>query len=280
MKRSKQFEKFWTHFENDELNRRKANLESHFLNTKNKLKCNTAVLNTLGALAMKEGKTEEALSYWDLVFQIEKSNTLTNRFPLISPESRDPRTSPERLLEIALSGTLDESKLDSSEKNTKANLRRAEIYNLCSNPSTPTKVLKGLAEFDDQARYLGENISCPPEVIWNSATNGGEVEALSNPAVPMDLIEEVFISSSNFWEHKFIARNLATPTDDYLLVYAGLKSSEEATCIKLNIGHKIQMELIENPVLPPIVIEALSKSTNSRLLKKVETWKLMNQGRS
>jgi hypothetical protein len=278
MKRNAQFKNFWAHFEKDELERRRANLLAHYRNTKNKLKCNISVLNSLGALAMKDGHEEDALAYWDLVFQIEKSNSMTNQSYLISPESRDPRTSGARLLEIANSGTLDASDLDFNPKNLKASLRWAEFYNLCQNPSTPLEILNAIAEIDDQCSSLGENIGCTSELLWKSATNGGDFEALNNPAVPIDLIEEVFISSHNFWEHKAIARNLATPTDDYFLVYAGLKSSEKATGIKFDTGYKIQMELIENPVLPPIVISALSKSTNSRLLKKIETWKLINQG--
>ena len=274
MKRSKQFEKFWAHFEEDEIERRKANLELHFRNTKNKLKCNTSILNTLGALAMKGGMEENALAYWDLVFQIEKNDSLVQ----VSPESRDPKTATSRLLEIASADTLDSSKLDDIDKNLKAKKRWAEIHNLSVNPSTPLEVLNAITENEDEYSFVGQNISSTSKLIWKSATNGGEMDALSNPAVPMDLIEEVFISSRNFSEHKLIARNLATPTDDYLLVYAGLKSSEDATGIKLDIGYKIQMELIENPVLPPIIIDALSKSTNSRLLKKIETWKFMNQG--
>ena len=276
MKRSKQFEKFWAHFEEDEITRRKANLESHFRNTKNKLMCDSSILNTLGALAMKDGIEEDALAFWDLVFQIEKNDSRVQ----VSPESRDPKTATSRLLEIASADTLDSSKLDDIDKNLKAKKRWAEIHNLSVNPSTPLEVLDAIADNPGPGyNFVSQNISSTSKMIWKSAMNGwNHLGALSNPAAPIDLIEEVFISSRNFSEHSLIARNLATPTDDYLLVYAGLKSSEDATGIKLKIGYKIHMELIENPILPPIIIDALSKSTNSRLLKKIETWKFMNQG--
>jgi hypothetical protein len=276
MKQSKPFSKLWAHLDNSEVDRRRANLESHFKNTKNKLKCDKSVLNTLGALEMKDGKTEAALSYWDLVFQIEKNVSSSWNLVDISPESRDPRTAASRLLEIANADTLDASKLGDIDKSVKAKTRWAEIHNLSTNPSTPLEVLTTIAKFEGTRSFFGENISCTSELIWKSATNGEVADALSNPAAPLDLLEEVFISSRNFWEHKLIARNLATPADDYFLVYAGLKSSEEATGIEMKFGYKIQMELIENPCLPDIVIEALSKTTNSRLLKKIETWKSMN----
>jgi hypothetical protein len=276
MKQFKPFSKFWSHLDKSEVDRRRVNLESHFKNTKNKLKCDKSVLNTLGALAMKNGKTEAALSYWDLVFQIEKNVSYSWNLVNISPESRDPRTATSRLMEIANADTLNASKLGDIDKSVKAKKRWAEIHNLSINPSTPSEVLTTIAEFEGTRGFFGENISSTPELIWKSATNGEVADALSNPAVPLDLIEEVFISSSNFWEHKLIARNLATPTDDYFLVYAGLKTSEEATGIKMKIGYKIQMELIENPCLPDLVIEALSRTSNSRLLKKIESWKSMN----
>lgn len=267
MNRVEQFANFWSHLDQEEINRRERQLNSNFRNSKNKSSCDPSVLSALGALAMKDGREQEALEYW----------SISPQGYIIAPESRDPKTPPSRLMEIANSGTLKmfDSNGDFDKKGSPAHLRWAELHNLTKNPSTPLEVLIAISEIDNQAMFVGENISSSPDLIWKAATSGGPY--LPNPAIPVDLIEEVFISSKDFYDHGKIARNVSTPTDDYLLVYAGLKSPVDATGHNFTVGVKLQLELIENPILPQIVIEALSKTSNKRLLKKIETWHMLNQ---
>lgn len=276
MNRFKQFANFWIHLDQEEINRRERQLNSNFRNSKNKENCDRSVLSALGALAMKDGREQEALEYWSIIAEAQKHGP-DNERSLISPESRDPKTLPSRLMEIANSGTLKifDSNSDFRKKGSPAHLRWAEVLNLTENPSTPLEVLIAISEIDNQALFVGENISSSPDLIWKAATSDGYY--LPNPAIPVDLIEEVFISSKDFYDHGEIARNVSTPTDDYLLVYAGLNSPVEATGNNFTVGVKLQLELIKNPILPQIVIEALSKTSNKRLLKKIETWHMLNQ---